>query len=297
MDEQRTPDAPEVVVGTDGTDTSLRAVAWAAAEARLRDVPLRIVHAAPYVTPTNKVGRRRATAILGRAYTVAHQYEPQLLAHTEQLDQQPVHALVEASKDAALLAVGMVGDRLGEVVIGSVALSVSASAHCPVAVVRGHHRSPSEGDSVLLGLENVAVDSPAITVAFDDAQRHGTPLIILHAQRDSVRSRVTGRNARTAPEQALAEQLAPWRSRYPTVPTELRMVHGAPAEELLRAASTARLVVVGTHGHRGPARAVLGSTSRMLVRHSSCPVIVAGRDTVAGKATPAPSAALPHRGD
>jgi nucleotide-binding universal stress UspA family protein len=297
VDEQHTPDAPEVVVGTDGTETALRAVAWAAAEARARDLPLRILHAAPYVTPTNTVGRRRAAAILGRAYTVAHQYEPQLLAHTEQLDQQPVHVLVEASKDAELLVVGMAGERLGEVVIGSVALAVSAAAHCPVAVVRGHHHSPGQDNPVLLGVDDVAADSPAITVAFNDAQRHRTPLIILHARRDSVRGRLTSRNARTAPEQALAEQLAPWRSRYPTVPTELRIVHGLPAEELLRAASTARLVVVGTHGHSAPTRAVLGSTSRMLVRHSSCPVIVVHRNTVAGKTTPAPSAAFPHRGD
>jgi nucleotide-binding universal stress UspA family protein len=39
VDEQHTPDAPEVVVGTDGTETALRAVAWAAAEARARDLP------------------------------------------------------------------------------------------------------------------------------------------------------------------------------------------------------------------------------------------------------------------
>ncbi len=311
MNEQHIPDAPEVVVGADGTETALRAVVWAATEARLRDRPLRIVHAAPYVTSTDQVARRRAAPVLGRAYTVARQYEPHVPAHTEQLDQQPVQALVDASKNADLLVVGMAGERFGEVVIGSVALAVSASAYCPVAVVRGPHHSPVTGQPVLLGFQDVAIDAPAVTVAFDDAQRHGTQLIIVHAQRDSIRERVTGRAAQTAAERALAEQLASWHLRYPAVPVDLRLVHGGAAEELLRAADTARLVVVGTHGYSAPARAILGATSRTLVRHSPCPVIVVHRDTVVGRTTPAPShastaptgaitpspAALPHRGE
>jgi nucleotide-binding universal stress UspA family protein len=56
VNEQHIP----VVVGADGTETALRAVVWAATEARLRDRPLRIVHAAPYVTSTDKAARRRA---------------------------------------------------------------------------------------------------------------------------------------------------------------------------------------------------------------------------------------------
>jgi nucleotide-binding universal stress UspA family protein len=302
MNEQRTPDAPQVVVGTDGTKTTLRAVAWAAVEARLRDRALRIVHAAPCVTAADRAVRRRAAAVLGRAYTVAHQYEPQVPAHTEQLDQQPIQALVNASKDADLLVVGMARARFGEVVIGSAALAVSASAHCPVAVVRGPHR-PVTGQPVLLGFEDLALDAGAVTIAFDDAHRHGTQLIILHAQRDSIRNRITSRDAQPMAEQALAKQLGPWRSHYPMVPVELRVVHGEAAEELLRAAGTARLVVVGTHGHSAPARAVLGSTSRTLVRHSPCPVIVVHRDTVTDRTTPAPfpasavPAALPRRSE
>jgi nucleotide-binding universal stress UspA family protein len=38
-----------IVVGVDGTTIALRAVAWAAREARLRQRPLRLVHAAPYL--------------------------------------------------------------------------------------------------------------------------------------------------------------------------------------------------------------------------------------------------------
>ena len=63
VNEHKITDGAEVVVGTDGTEAALRAVAWAATEARLRGVPLRIVHAAPYVASANEAGRHRATAI------------------------------------------------------------------------------------------------------------------------------------------------------------------------------------------------------------------------------------------
>ena len=108
---------PEIVVGIDGTATALNAVGWAAAEARLRRHPLRILHAAPYAAPPSRVGRHRAQAILAHAYTVAHHAEPDLDVRTELVvDQQPVTALVSASEDAELLVVGMVGgQRLDEV--------------------------------------------------------------------------------------------------------------------------------------------------------------------------------------
>ena len=49
MDQHVPPPArPGVIVGTDGSATALRAVAWAATEARLRGTGLSIVHAAPY---------------------------------------------------------------------------------------------------------------------------------------------------------------------------------------------------------------------------------------------------------
>ena len=64
-----------IVVGVDGTTTALRAVAWAAEEARLRQRPLRIVNAAPYLGTPDGPGpaRGRPDAVLARARSVAHQ--------------------------------------------------------------------------------------------------------------------------------------------------------------------------------------------------------------------------------
>lgn len=283
VNEHQTSGAAGVVVGTDGTETAARAVAWAASEARLRGVPLRIVHAAPYATGDNKPGRRRVTAILGRAYTVAHQHEPLVSAHTEAVDDQPVRTLVDASSNAQLLVVGMRGERPSEVVIASTALAVSGAARCPVTVVRGQRHPAGLVGPVVLGLEDCAFDAPAVTAAFAEAQRHRAALIVLHAQRQDW---IAGGND---VEGGFVEQLALWRCQYPQVPVEVRVVPGAPADELLRAAATARLVVVGTHGHGAPARLLLGSTSRAVVRYSPCPVMVVRWDARIRDAAPDPT--------
>jgi nucleotide-binding universal stress UspA family protein len=51
---------------------------------------------------------------------------------------------------------------------------------------------------------------------------------------------------------------------------------GKPSEEIIAAARewAADLIVLGTHGRSGVARAVLGSSAEAAVRHAPCPVIV-----------------------
>jgi len=274
-------DVPEVVVGVDGSSIALRAVAWAVAEARSRGVPLRIVHAAPYATDATTRGRARA--ILARAYTVAHRAEPGVTAHTHQLDRPPTPALTATGEHAALLVVGMIGERPDEVVIGSHALALAGTAPCPVAVVRGHHTWASGAAPVLVGVSGTgpdpaALDTAALDIAFADAQRHASPLIVLHAHR-----------GRDPVESALRDALGPWRARYPDVPVDLIIDGRPPADALLHAAAAARLVILGNRRRGRTARAVLGSTSHALIRHSPCPVIVVNPDAATAHIRSAPA--------
>jgi nucleotide-binding universal stress UspA family protein len=49
---------------------------------------------------------------------------------------------------------------------------------------------------------------------------------------------------------------------------------GDPAEELLRAARNADMLVVGSRGSGGFARLLLGSVSGKLAHHAACPVVI-----------------------
>ncbi|MFH8342331.1 universal stress protein [Streptomyces sp. AM6-12] len=53
-----------------------------------------------------------------------------------------------------------------------------------------------------------------------------------------------------------------------------RMAHGNPADILLRAAEGAEVLVVGSRGRGGFARALLGSVSQRVAAHAPCPVVI-----------------------
>ncbi len=254
---------PPVLVGVDGTETSLHAVEWAAAEARLRRVPLRIVHVAPAAARVD--GHRHATDLLARAYTVAHRGVPDATVHTELLVGDPMTTLAGASAGACQLVVGIIGERLGGIVLGSMTLHLSDTAPCPVTIVRGEKRPATA--PVVVGVDNVAADAAAIELAFADANRHESGLIVLRAFHAPVA-------ARSDAVAALRVALGPWRERYPEVEVEARVVPGSAVDELLHAGSTGRLIVVGSRGRGAATRLLLGSTSRSVVRLGRCPVTI-----------------------
>ena len=280
-----------IVVGVDGTSTGLRAVAWAAREARLRGRPLRLVHAAPYLdTPDDPAGRGRADAVLARARTLAHQIAPELSTELAVLPDPPVAALVDASTGAELLVIGMIGGSGPEIVLGTVTLDITTAAHCPVAVIRGEsaadhtaHRPPAD---VLLGIESVDADAAAVSTAFDDADRHGSGLTVLQVPSHP------GHLGLAA--SAVHDRLTPWRSAHPGVAVTIRIGQGNPGLALLHESVDVRHIVLGTRGRHAAVRAVLGSVSRFVLRHSSVPVTIVPRSLSSGDTVAAAVAGDPH---
>jgi nucleotide-binding universal stress UspA family protein len=60
----------------------------------------------------------------------------------------------------------------------------------------------------------------------------------------------------------------------PPVPIESYIITGHPANELVRQAKGADLLVVGSRGYSGLVGALLGSVSQYCVHHATCPVVV-----------------------
>ncbi|MGN8245616.1 universal stress protein [Cellulomonas soli] len=140
-------DAP-VVVGVDGSRSSLVAARLAAQEAARRGRPLRVLHARP--VPADPHGRGPAvdgTAHLSpddpthaAARAVAdelHSAHPSVTVSLDLRDDDPVHALVEASREADLLVVGSRGlGAFRGLLLGAVSRDVVRAAHGVVLVVR-----------------------------------------------------------------------------------------------------------------------------------------------------------------
>jgi nucleotide-binding universal stress UspA family protein len=130
------PPSPEwpglpVAVGVDGSAASGAALRFAAAEARLRGVPLLVLHA---VAPS-RAEAERLDPILDAAVERARR-TPELAVRGRTVPGDPRQFLIDASHRAAAVVVGpRGGGGFAELRLGSVSQAVIRHAHCPVFVI------------------------------------------------------------------------------------------------------------------------------------------------------------------
>lgn len=138
----------EIVVGVDGSPESLVALQWAVDEAMLRNCPVRAVGIVDIrVAPGASVGEPMGSDPVGETAQVIEDAVKAVSRDGHDVDIKrdiitghPAHQLVELGKDAEMLVVGRRGhSALAGLLMGSVALQVSAHASCPVVVVREKH--------------------------------------------------------------------------------------------------------------------------------------------------------------
>lgn len=137
-----------IVVGVDGSENSLDALRWAATEARMRGVPLRVV--GTFTTPIMSTGYEVAVpdpSDLQAATRTMLDAAVDVVRETGELEGVDLtveviegHAgerLIDQSRDADLLVVGSRGHGgfMG-LLLGSVTTYVVNHAKCPVVVVR-----------------------------------------------------------------------------------------------------------------------------------------------------------------
>ncbi len=150
-----TPEFQRIVVGVDGSSSSLVALRWAVAEARLRQATLAVVHAWADDTVASanpgsafavdlETPQAQARATLDAAIEkVEVSEEVRVERHVVMGAGAPT--LLEAADGAALLVVGSRG--LGAVrgmLLGSVSTAVVRAATCPVVVVPDVEDPPAD---------------------------------------------------------------------------------------------------------------------------------------------------------
>ncbi|CAL9345432.1 Universal stress protein [Streptomyces sp. enrichment culture] len=288
---ERPPGAP-LVVGVDGSEPSLRAVDWAADEAELRGVPLRVVYACLWQRYEGAAlardlgepaGRPLPQDIAGAAAQRALARHPRLRVTTDVVFEEPEYALVREGRGAAALVLGSRGrSGITELLLGSVSLTVAGHADCPVIVLRGSHdnqATPPVHGRVVVGVGDDAKDSAAVRFAVEEARRRGVALEAVRAWRCPAHETtdhplLAGEPARLHEEKA-AEELATAVQDVPAdVEVRRRTVEGHAREVLVDASHEADLLVVGARrrpGHRGPQ---LGRIAHAALHRSACPVAV-----------------------
>lgn len=282
-----------VVVGVDGSSTSLTAAEHAARAAVARSRPLHLVHGylhpLGYGVPLNpydlgvpapteesrKMLEQVAADLVGR--------HPTLRVEVRQVAGGPGATLVEESRRAELVVVGSrgVGGFAG-LLLGSVSNQVAQHAHCPVLVVRPAEQPIPVRGPVLVGVDGSELAGHAVRLAADEAVRRDADLVLVHVRTpergavapDAAAEATAAGQAESA--ELLAGAAARIRADHPVLSVVERPVAAAtPEQALIEASGEAALVVVGSRGRGGFAGLLLGSVSQALVQHAHCPVLVA----------------------
>ncbi|GGS95326.1 stress-inducible protein [Streptomyces griseoviridis] len=290
-----------ITVGLDGSAESRAAADWAAREAALRELPVRLVHvwepvpepmAAPPAGSREDLVREAAERL-----RLAH---PGVPVTAEQRAGTAVAELVGAARDADLLVLGYRAlSGLRGFLVGSVGQAVIARTTAPVVVVRAGERAadehlpdpagtPSAATAfrpVVLGLDTGRPGGTPLAFAFEEARRRDAALHVVHGG-DLAPYHGYGLDAGARPADDLArrraarlgEVLRPWRERYPGVEVVETSRTGSPADRLLDAARDASLLVVGRRVRHRPVGAHIGSVTHAVLHHATVPVAVVAHD-------------------
>ncbi|MEU2287710.1 universal stress protein [Streptomyces sp. NPDC013178] len=297
-----------VTVGLDGSLESRAAAEWAAREAKLRGLPLKLVHVwepvpepiaqAPLLgAETQQHWSERIPREAAEGLRLRH---PGVDVTMEQIPGRPTEALAEAAKDAELLVLGSRGlSGIGGFLVGSVGAAVIARTETPVVLVRSgeqaadeHEKDPTGIPSaatayrpVVLGLDTDHPDDTVIAFAFEEAARRGTALKVVHGW---ILPPYYVSSLPAAPEvgvelgrqaaAALAKVLSPWRQKYPDVEVIKESRLGSPANHVIDASREASLVVVGRRIRRSPIGAHIGPVTHAVLHHATAPVAVVAHD-------------------
>ncbi|MGW4224241.1 universal stress protein [Streptomyces bauhiniae] len=298
-----------VTAGLDGSAESRAAVEWAAREARLRGLPLRLVQVwEPLPDPLAQAPLLGAEAEQdwierppdesAEGLRLRH---PGLEVITERRTGDPVDVLCEAAGTSELLALGSRGlGGLHGFIVGSVGLAVTGHADCPVVLVRAgeqaadEHRADPTGipsaatpfRPVVLGLDITAPNAALLEFAFGAAALRGAPLRVVYAWvPQPPPSNETPGYAYEAEAPPVAEleprnafmlgrALEPWRESFPDVDVAEAAVEGSAGSVLVDASRDACLVVVGRRVRKARVGAHLGHVAHAVLHHSPAPVAV-----------------------
>jgi len=307
-----------IVVGVDGSPGGRAALVWALASAARAGAEVEVVSAfpvdavwsAPYPLDTHLVEAIRSDTEARLRRTVDDAMtDPEVAGpaldrvipvHLTVVIGDPADELVLRAEGAGLLVVGSRGrGAVASALLGSVALHCSAHSPCPVVVV--HSGTSTSTPRVVVGIDDTPVSHAALAEAVQHARLLGADVeAVLVCQPVTYWSDIAvpappvGGSLEAAQHRAediVAAVLGP--GPHPDV--QVVAETGAPGDVLVRRATGAGLLVIGSRSRSRLAGLLLGSVALHCVVHAPCPVLVV-RPQRTRRATPDPTTAAPGHG-
>lgn len=274
------PSPRRVVVGVDGTAANDSAVAWAAQEARRHRCPL-VLLGAGSGGASSSAPRTEKSLTQDMLETVRDRVRQRddLDVRVEVGIGEPSLALVRFADERDLVVVGKrSGHPLSRTVLGSTSIATVGRSLGPVAVVPEHWKVDEHHEApILVGLDEPS-DEAVLSTAFTRAADLSVEVVVVRSWDMPIafgRSPDDVVERGSKEEELLASTLSSWRREFPSVSMRYKAEPLAPAVALLGESTTAQLMVLGRKTRAShPGGLSLGSTTRRVLHHSTCPVLV-----------------------
>lgn len=290
-----------IVVGVDGSESGMQALAWAAREGELHDLPVTAVLAWDMLPQHHSRASQKfnphyseADALAALAIYVEKAVGPLRAATVQRraLCDLPAQALLEASAAASLLVVGARGfGGFRGLLLGSVGQQCLHHATCPVAIFRCDDATSDGGaaERIVVGIDGSETAHRALQWAVDEARVREASLEAVHVWElpylggfPNLASVVDPTAFEVAARRVLDAAVDSVDASGLARPVERTLTVDGAAAGILGAAKGADLLVVGSRGHGGFTGLLLGSVGQHVAHHAACPVVIVPPETRAG---------------
>jgi nucleotide-binding universal stress UspA family protein len=275
-----------IVVGVDGSPSSIEAVEWAARQAALEHRPIALLHSvhcegvswlpAMGYDPREirRAMREEGERLVSAAERKVREVAPDVEVHLVFADGDARAALLEASRAASMLVLGSRGrGRVASTFLGSVGVTVVRHASCPVVVRRPEPDQVSRG--VVVGTDMTEGSLPVMEYAYQLASTRGLPLTVLVNHRPSpFLTAAEIEQIDRVPRERVAQWMADLHAKFPDVRVKERDAVEPFARALATLGTETDLVVVGGQGGASLVSALRRSLAVAVVEHLGSTVVV-----------------------
>jgi nucleotide-binding universal stress UspA family protein len=280
--------ARKIIVGYDRSTDARAAAAWALDEASRTDALVEFFYAyqwptwapaasmvpAPAVYPDGETDRAIRGA-LDEAVVQARLTHPEVATEISIVQANAALTLVDRSQEASLIVLGSQGHSGVAGLLGSISITVSAHAHCPVIVVK---KRPVPDARIVAGVDDSAAAEHVLAFAVEQAVARGVPLTVIRSYPQVPAlwedASMVARAVTDEERRPLDDLVATWRTKYPDLVVTVEAVLDHPAAALTTASHEAQLLVVGSRGRGALRGMLLGSVSQNVLHRSDCTVAV-----------------------
>lgn len=287
----------KILLATDGSEEANSAAVRAAELSRKTGAELHVVHVGDQERAQQRLDNEAQSLLEEQVERIEEEGGTVAQSHMRSGNQADTIVRLAEEIDAGMITMGSRGlGGIKRALMGSVSENVILHAHCPVLVVRGSVGETFFPSRIVLAVDGSQESEAAATTAAALATSTGSELHIIHTGKGTTQSSYLSseRSFYTRPETTQspssysteneetfsARRFLEDRARRlkEETSTEVRPHFrvGKPYKEIVELAEEvdAGLIVLGSRGHGGVSRALMGSVSDAVVRHSHCPVLV-----------------------